>query len=66
MALNLYGEARKKLKSIKSNENILTYAKLQVKTLPGCVTLKKQLKCIETETLIKSNTIMLKPEPETS
>ena len=66
MALNLYGEARKKIKSIKSNGNILTYAKLQVKTLPGCVTLKKQLKCIETETLIKSNTIKLKPEPETS
>ena len=50
-------EARKKLKSIKSNENILTdrniVAKLEVKILTLCSTLKQRLKDIETETLIK-------------
>ena len=64
--VHLYYEARKKLKSIKTNENILTYrnivAKLEVKILPLCSTLKKQLKDIENETLRKSDTIMLKPE----
>ena len=64
--MDLYDEARKKLKSFKSNENILTYrniaAKLEVKILPLCSTLKKQLKDIEVGTLRKSNTFMLKPE----
>ena len=64
--VDLYDEARKKLKSFKSNENILTYrniaAKLEVKILPLCSTLKKQLKDIETGTLRKSDTFMLKPE----
>ena len=59
-------EARKKLKSIKSNENILTdrniVAKLEVKILPLCSTLKQRLKDIETETLIKGDKTMLKPE----
>ena len=38
------------------------FAKLQIKMLKLCSTLKKQLKDIETETLRKSDTIMLKPE----
>ena len=68
--VHLYDEATKKLKSIKSNENILTYrkivTKLEVKILPLCSTLKKQIKDIETETLIKCDKIMLKPESEPS
>ena len=64
--VHLYDKVRKMLKSIKSNENILTYknivAKREVKVLPLCNTFKKQLKDIETETLIKSDIIMLKPE----
>ena len=64
--MHLYDEARKKLKSIKSNENILTYrnnvTKLEVKILSLCSTLKKQFNNIETETLIKSDKIMLKLE----
>ena len=43
--VHLYDKARKKLKSIKSNGNILTYrnivTKLEVKILPLCSTLKK-------------------------
>ena len=64
--MHLYDEARKKLKSIKSNENILTYrnivTKLEVKILSLYSTLKKQFNNIETETLIKSDKIMLKLE----
>ena len=68
--MHLYDEARKKLKSIKSNENILTYrnivTKLEVKIWSLCTTLKKQVKNIETETLIKSDKIMLKLESRPS
>ena len=67
--VHLHYKARKKLKSVKNNENGLTYrnivAKLEEKLLPLCSTFKKQLKDIETETLI-SDTIMLKPESVTS
>ena len=71
--VHLYDEAKKRLKSIKSNKNILTFrnivTKLEVKILPLCstfCTLKKQLKDIETETLIKGDKIMLKPESRLS
>ena len=71
--VHLYEEAKKRLKSIKSNKNILTFrnivTKLEVKILPLCstfCTLKKQLKDIETETLIKGDKIMLKPESRLS
>ena len=62
----LYSEARKKLKSIKSNENTVTsrniVVKPEVKNLPLCSTLKKQLKDIETGALRKSGTMTLKPK----
>ena len=71
--MHLYEEAKKRLKSIKRNKNILTFrnivTKLEVKILPLCSTfcsLKKQLKDIETETLIKGDKIMLKPESRLS
>ena len=71
--VHLYEEAKKRLKSIKSNKNILTFrnivTKLEVKILPLCstfCTLKKQLKDIETETLIKGDKIMLKPKSRLS
>ena len=68
--VHLYDKARKKLKSIKINGNILTYrnivTKLEVKILPLCSTLKKQLKDIDTETLINGDQIMLKAESGSS
>ena len=71
--VHLYEETKKRLKSIKRNKNILTFrnivTKLEVKILPLCstfCTLKKQLKDIETETLIKGDKIMLKPESRPS
>ena len=62
----LFSKCRKKLKLLKTDENIESYrdiiAKIEVRILQLNRTLKKELKIIENETILRNDLIALMPE----